>query len=42
MSVLKPPNYNRILAFDTETVSIKPNYIISLAYIFFENGKKVA
>ena len=42
MSVLKPPNYNRILAFDTETVGLKPNYIISLAYIFFENGKKVA
>lgn len=36
------PNYDRICFFDTETISINPNYIISLAYIYYENGKKVS
>lgn len=34
-------NYNKLVFFDTETVSINPNYIISLAYIAFEGGKRV-
>lgn len=36
------PNYNKLCFFDTETVGLSPNYIISLAYIAYENGKKVA
>ena len=39
--MLKAPNFNRLCFFDTETVGLRPNYIISMAYIFFENGKKV-
>ncbi len=36
------PNYNKLCFFDTETVGLKPNYIVSLAYIAYENGKKIA
>lgn len=32
--------YDRIVFFDTETVGINPNYIISLAYRYYERGKK--
>jgi len=31
---------DRLLFFDTETVGINPNYIISLAYRYYERGKK--
>ena len=31
---------NKIIMFDTETVGLKPNYIISLGYRYFERGKK--
>ena len=36
------PNYNKLCFFDTETVGLKPNYIVSLAYIVYEDGKKIA
>ena len=35
------PNYNKLLFYDTETVGIKPPYIISLGYILCENNKIV-
>ena len=35
------PNYNKIVFVDTETVSISPPYIISIAYIAYENGKRI-
>lgn len=35
-------DYNKLVFFDTETVSISPPYIISLAYIAFQNGKFVS
>lgn len=35
-------DYNKLVFFDTETTSISPPYIISLAYIAFQNGKKVS
>lgn len=38
---MSQPNYNKLVFFDTETVDINPNYIISLAYIAYENGKRV-
>jgi len=31
---------DRIVFFDTETVNINPNYIISLAYRYYERGKE--
>lgn len=34
------PNWNKLVFFDTETVSINPNFIISLAYIAYEDGKR--
>lgn len=33
------PNYNKLVFFDTETVSLRPPYIISIAYIAYENNK---
>ena len=33
-------DYSRLLFFDTETVAVSPNYIISIAYILYENGKR--
>ena len=36
------PNYNKLCFFDTETVGLNPNYIVSLAYIAYENGEKIA
>ena len=36
------PNYNKLVFTDTETVSIRPPYIISIAYIVYENGKRIA
>lgn len=39
---MSSPNYNKLCFFDTETVSINPNYIISLAYIAYEDGRRVA
>lgn len=42
MGVLKPPNYNKLVFFDTETVGLNPNHPISLAYIAYQNGKRVA
>lgn len=35
------PNYNKLVFFDTETTSISPNYIVTLAYIAVENNKVV-
>ena len=35
------PNYNKLVFFDTETTSISPNYIVTLAYIAVENNKIV-
>ena len=32
--------YSKLLFFDTETVAISPKYIISIAYILYENGKR--
>lgn len=37
---MNEPNWNKLVFFDTETTSINPNYIISIAYIAFENGKR--
>lgn len=34
-------DYSKVLFYDTETVGINPNYIISIAYMLYENGKKV-
>ena len=34
-------DYSRLLFYDTETVGLRPNYIISIAYMLYENGKKV-
>lgn len=34
------PNYNKIVFFDTETVGLRPNYIVSIAYIAYINGKR--
>lgn len=31
---------NKVVFFDTETVGLKPNYIISLSYRFYEKGKQ--
>lgn len=42
MSVLKPPNYNKLVFFDVETVGLNPNHPVSLAYIAYQNGKRVA
>lgn len=39
---MSSPNYNKLCFFDTETVGLRPNYIISMAFIVFENGKKIA
>lgn len=33
-------DYSKLLFFDTETVAISPKYIISIAYILYENGKR--
>lgn len=35
MSVLKPPNYNKLVFFDVETVGLNPNHPVSLAYIAY-------
>ncbi len=35
------PNFKKILFYDTETVGMKPPYIISLGYILCENNKIV-
>lgn len=35
-------NYNKLCFWDVETTSISPPYIISLAYIAFQNGKFVS
>lgn len=36
------PNYNKLVFFDTETVGFKPPYIISMALVCYENGKRIA
>lgn len=35
------PNYDDIFVFDTETVSLKPNYIISIAFLYYHKFKRV-
>ena len=39
--MLKTPDFNNILIWDTETTSIKPNYIVTIAFQYFENGKLI-
>ena len=34
------PNYDKLLIFDCETTSIKPNYIVTIAWECYENGKR--
>ena len=38
---MNTPNYDKIIVFDTETVSLKPNYIISIAYLYYYKGKRL-
>lgn len=38
---MEEKDFSRLVFYDTETVGLNPNYIISIAYMFFENGKKV-
>lgn len=35
-------NYNRLFIADTETTGFHENRIVSLAYIYCENGKRIA
>lgn len=37
---MSEPNFNKLVFFDTETTGFKPPYIISIAMIAYENGKR--
>lgn len=37
---MSEPNFNKLVFFDTETTGFKPPFIISLAFIAYENGKR--
>lgn len=35
------PNFNKLVFFDTETIGFTPPYIISIAFVSYENGKRI-
>ena len=38
---MEEKDYSKVLFYDTETVGINPNYIVSIAYMLYKNGKKI-
>lgn len=38
---MKEPNFDKIIVWDTETTSLRPNYIVTIAFECFENGKLI-
>lgn len=37
---MNQPNYDKLVFFDTETTGFKPPYIISIAYVAYERGRR--